>query len=183
MRPVLSILICSLPERKESLDRLLKILDCQIRNCKSEVEYLVDCTPRGIVTTGTKRNHLLEKAHGRYVAYIDDDDIVSLDYVKRILAATDGDPDCVGMVGILSRQFKPDWTFRHSITVSRWCKDKENRIYYRTPNHLNPIKKMLADIVGFKDITISEDRDYSDRIKPLLKTETFIESPIYFYLK
>jgi glycosyltransferase involved in cell wall biosynthesis len=135
------------------------------------------------MTTGFKRNELLRQARGEYIAYIDDDDIVSIDYIKKILLASENDSDCIGMVGILRRLGRVDWTFRHSITVDRWCKDKEKKIYFRTPNHLNPVKRRIADIVGFKSITIGEDRDYSDRLRPMLKTETFIEGPIYFYLK
>jgi len=165
------------------LNRLLAILDKQIDQHKGEVEYLVDSTPRGIMTTGFKRNELLSKAHGEYICYVDDDDIVSMDYVRKIIIAADNDSDCIGMVGILRRMGRPDWSFRHSITVDRWCRDKEKKIYFRTPNHLNPVKRRLADAVRFKSITIGEDRDYSDRLRPLLKTETFIESPIYFYLK
>lgn len=183
MQPVLSILICSLPERIHTLNRLLAILDRQIDRYPGQVEYLVDSTPRGIITTGCKRNELLRQAKGEYIAYVDDDDIVSVDYVGRILLAAKDQNDCIGMVGVLRRIGKPDWTFRHSITVDRWCKDKEKKIYFRTPNHLNPVKRRIADLIKFKNLTVGEDRDYSDRLRPFLKTETFLEGPIYFYLK
>ena len=165
------------------MNRLIAILDKQIDQYPGDVEYLVDSTPRGIMTTGFKRNELLYRAKGEYVAYVDDDDLVSMDYIGRILRAAENDSDCIGMVGIYRRMGKPDWTFRHSITVDHWCKDKEKKIYFRTPNHLNPVKRRLADLTGFNNITIGEDRDYSDRLRPLLHTETFLESPIYFYLK
>jgi len=44
------------------------------------------------------------------------------------------------------------------------------------------VKREHAIATGFKNITYAEDKDYSDRIKPLLKTEVFLERPIYFYL-
>ena len=181
---VLSILICSLPERENQLKRLLKILDEQIDKLPVKcVEYLVDCAGRGVMTTGQKRNDLLARAKGEYICYVDDDDIVSNDYIQKVLEALESKPDCVGMVGVLKRPGVEDWTFRHSITVDRWCSDKEKKIYFRTPNHLNPVKRILADTVAFKNITIGEDHDYSTRLKPLLKTEVFIEGIIYFYLK
>lgn len=181
---VLSILICSLPERENQLKRLLKILDEQINKLSEKcVEYIVDCAPRGIMTTGQKRNSLLMNAKGEYICYIDDDDIVSNDYVEKILEALKTKPDCVGLVGVLKRPGQEDWTFRHSITVERWCSDQTRKIYFRTPNHLNPVRRILADTVAFKNITVGEDHDYSNRLKPLLKTEVFIEGIIYFYLK
>jgi glycosyltransferase involved in cell wall biosynthesis len=161
----------------------MKLLESQIKFRTNEVEILVDIAPRGIITTGFKRNDLLRQAKGEYICYVDDDDLVSIDYIKKILLAAENDHDCIGMVGILRSTGEPDWTFRHSITVDRWCKDRQKKIYFRTPNHLNPVKRRIAYLVGFKDITIGEDRDYSDRLRPLLKTETFIEDPIYYYLK
>jgi hypothetical protein len=46
---------------------------------------------------------------------------------------------------------------------------------------LNPIKRKIALSVGFLDISVGEDYDYSLRLKPLLKTEVYIKTPIYFY--
>ena len=180
LNPVLSILICHLPEREVSYLALLDQLGIQT---SGNVEVLVDDTPRGVLTIGEKRNNLLASSTGRYVAYIDDDDLIAGNYVRLILNAAREDNDCIGMTGILRRKDKPDWQFRHSITVGRWCKDRNRHIYFRTPNHLNPIKADIAKSVGFVPISHGEDRDYSDRIRPLLKTETFIEQAIYIYQK
>jgi GT2 family glycosyltransferase len=177
--PVLSILICSMPEREQKLNALLTFLASRSRNLP--VEIIVFNSPRGGFTTGYKRNVLLSESKGKYVAFIDDDDMVSDNYVSKILEAAKNDSDCIGIVGIYRKRGRSDWTFRHSITVTKWCKDSANCIYYRTPNHLNPIKREFAIKAGFPEITVGEDRSYSDRVRPMLKTETFIEDRIYFY--
>lgn len=55
-------------------------------------------------------------------------------------------------------------------------------VYYRNPNHLNPVKKELAIQVPYKEINFGEDKDYSERLFPLLKTEVYISGIIYYYL-
>ena len=123
---------------------------------------------------------LLEESQGEYVAFVDDDDLVSNDYVGFILRAIDREPDVVGLHGIITTNGKNAKPFIHSIKYKTWFEN--NGIYYRYPNHLNPVKRVLALQVKFPDKSHGEDRDYSDRLFPLLKTEVMIEDPIYFYL-
>lgn len=173
----LSILICHIPTRQKQLARLKAIIDAQTNPA---VEVLVDA---GTGHTGLKRNRLVGKSSGKYVAFVDDDDIVAYNYIDLVTAAIAGEPDCVGIVGIVRKNGCQDWTFRHSITVERWCKDKRNHIYFRTPNHLNPIKRDIVTQVMFNSgMTWGEDRDFSERIRGRLKTEVFVDDPIYIYL-
>lgn len=173
---ILSILICSLEERKISLDRLLSVLNSQINE---SVEILIETDNRE-KTTGAKRNVLLEKAKGEYIAFIDDDDLVSNEYVSNILNAVKNNPDCCSLCGDLIRK-RGTKRFKHSISYSTWF--SKDGIYYRCPNHLNPVKRELALKVKFKNITKEEDIDYSVRLYPLLKTETEIKDVLYYYLK
>lgn len=173
----LSILICHLPNRRLEIARLMAMLNPQLT---PEVEVKIDA---GEGHTGLKRNRLIESANGQYISFVDDDDLVSYNYIDLVTNAIIHSPDCVGMVGILRKKGQPDWTFRHSITVTRWCKDKTNRVYFRTPNHLNPVKREHACRTMFNSgLTWGEDKDYSDRLRVHLNTERFIEEPIYIYL-
>jgi len=178
---MLSILICSLRSRSRQLDELLKVLAPQCQHGESEYHVALD---DGEMPIGAKRNGLVSRANGKYCCFVDDDDMVDASYVQQILgAARSGEPDCVGMCGFMVKNGKRGWQFRHSITVGRWCKDKKNRIYFRTPNHLNPIKTEIVRRHPFSEINFGEDRAFSDSIRPDLKTEVFVEHPIYFYLQ
>ncbi len=176
MKPKLSILICSLTKRHRTLNELMRKLKEQKTD---RVEILVEIDG-GQITTGAKRNFLLSRAKGDYIAFIDDDDAVSGDYVGKILKAIKTRPDCCGMEGIISfKKRNESRLFIHSIQYKEWY--EMDKVYYRCPNHLSPVKRELALQVGFPDRTVGEDRDYSMRLLPLLKTEVYINGPIYFY--
>lgn len=172
-----SILICHLdnPERRASLQRLLASLYPQCLNKAVEVCIEAD---DGTMTVGEKRNKLLKQAAGEYIAFIDDDDEVTDDYVDRILLALEKKPDCVGIEGRLL-DGKAEFIFSHSIEYSGWY--NVGTVFYRTPNHLNPVRRDLALRIGFEPRSFGEDRLYSDALRRWLKTEKYISKPIYIY--
>lgn len=176
MEKILSILICSLSTRADKLSRLLGVLNPQIND---SVEIIAK-TDNGEIPIGKKRNMLIDEAKGKYIAFIDDDDLVSQDYVKKILEAVKTEPDCCGLQGIITFQGKDPRMFIHSLKYKEWF--EQNNIYYRCPNHLNPVKRELAMQVKFPETNFGEDRDYSTRLLPLLKEEKFITGVIYHYL-
>lgn len=175
----LSILICSLNVRKRQ-DSLQSLLNCLEKQKTPEVEVLVE-KDLGKMSIGHKRNILLKRATGDYISFVDDDDMVSYDYVEQILNATQSSPDCCGIWGILVFQSKNTRRkFVHSIQYNTWF--EKDGIYYRCPNHLSPVKRELALQTSFHSISMGEDKDYSLRLYPLLKTEVMIEPTLYYYL-
>lgn len=181
---ILSILICSLESRRDSLRILLDNLFSQMID---EVQILID-VDNGQKTTGQKRNDLLSSAKGKYIVYIDDDDNVSDDYIQLILEAIKFDCDVVGIHLLMTTNNNPDSECRtyHSIKYKTWYDSpdpdrKGRKMYFRCPNHLNPVKRELAIQARFPDENIGEDKDYSHNLYPLLDTERYIEKPIYYY--
>lgn len=178
MSKTLSILTCTLRKRLHIFENLCKKLEQQIKFLP-QVELLANLDS-GEKSIGQKRNELLCAAKGEYVAFVDDDDLVSNDYISRILKAIKiNNPDCCGIEGLLYNEKQKPQKFIHSIKYPHWY--TKNNIHYRCPNHLNPIKKNLALSVGFKNISSGEDYDFSLRIQPLLKTEVYISGNLYFY--
>lgn len=172
----LSILICSIFSRKNFLDRLLNVLEKQKTD---DVEILVN-SDFSIKKIGEKRNELLDMAQGDYLCFIDDDDLVSDDYISSILDAIKDGPDCVGIEGIMTTNGQNPKKFIHSLRYSKWY--EKNGVYLRCPNHLSPIKSSIAKTVRFPEISHGEDKIYSEKIYSLLKKETYIDRPIYYYL-
>ena len=85
----LSVLICTIPERKEKFDILLNKL--QFLSINKDVEILCDNRARGTVTIGQKRNDLINKSTGDYISFVDDDDDISNNYFDLILNAIETD--------------------------------------------------------------------------------------------
>lgn len=174
--PKLSILICTVPERAREFNKLMAIFNLQKR---SEVEIIVDSTPRGNISVGAKRQKLLECASGKYIVYFDDDDKPSPYYTDEILNALQLSPDCVGFKIMMTTNGINPETCIHSLSNKKW--EKKNGQYLRTVTHFNPVKREIALSVGFKDLRFGEDKDYSDRITPLCKKEIFIDKYLFDY--
>lgn len=172
----LSILICTLPIRVYYRVRLARRLNPQMTG---DVEVLEDNRSTSI-SIGAKRNALLQRAKGDYVAFIDDDDLVSPDYVSLVLGALKDNPDCAELKGIITTDGKDPKPFIHTITCTHW--HEKDGVYWRYPNHLNAIRRELALQAGFPEKSFGEDHDFSTRVKPLLKTQGAIDRTIYHYL-
>ena len=175
---VLSILICTIEGRETELRKLMTKLSPQL---KDSVELLILSDNRE-VTIGKKRDDLLKLASGKYVCFVDDDDMVSADYVDSILYACEYNADCVGIRGVYVVAGRPPKDFVHSVVHKDkgWHETKE--AYFRTPNHLNPIKRSIALKVGFNpDRAHAEDLEFSNAVAPLLETEYYMPNVIYKY--
>lgn len=170
----LSILIATTASRKEMLDILLKGLIVQ---CGPEVEILIDDHETNCI--GKKRNDLLARANGEWQVAIDSDDIVSDDYVSKILEALKFNPDCVGINGIITTDGGNERQWYISKDFGSWY--ERNLIYYRTPNHISPIRTSIARQVGFPEIAFGEDSEFSKRVLSLLKSEVVVRGNIYHY--
>lgn len=174
----LSILIPSLNERKQTLEALRAELDRQIGKRSVQVAHMADDRQLSI---GQKRNMLLMQSVGEYVAFVDDDDTVSVDYVEKVLAALTRNPDCSSLTGQIVFSDGYSRPFIHSLRYDRWIDDHEGKVYYRPPNHLNAVRRDIAVKVGFPAINSGEDRVFSMGIRPLLRTEEWIDGIIYQY--
>lgn len=173
----LSILICSLSKRSHLLKRLTDILDKQVDGINSQ--YLVDID-NGQLKIADKRNKLLGAAIGQYVCFIDDDDLVPEYYVAEILKAVETKPDVVGFNGYMTVNGGIKEPFAISNKYGSWF--KEGNTYYRTINHLCPVRRELALQVKFpRGKQSGEDAEFANALKPLIKAEVFIEKDMYHY--
>lgn len=173
----LSILIPTMPKRIVLLNRLLNILVPQTNNLP--IEIILD-SARGICI-GEKRNNLMMQATGEYVCFIDDDDLVSEDYIVKIMAGINIGVDCCSLNGLYKPDNAKEQTFIHSIKYDNFF-EKDN-ILFRCPNHLNTIKREHAIKCPFPHWDRSEDSNFAFQLRDagLLKTEHVIDGTIYIY--
>lgn len=188
---LLSILIPTLPERSEMLERLLRQINSQLENlgAREKVQVVILSDNREL-TIGAKRNELMRQAKGRYVAFIDDDDEIGSEYFAQVLEGIERyAPDVFGITGVMrwqrSRTLRTNHRFTHSIEYSRWFDRGQGKLkeYFRPPNHLNPMRREIAIQFPFKEVSFAEDKDWSERIanSGLLVKECRINPPIYYY--
>lgn len=182
---LLSICIATMPKRRAMLDRLVaeiyrqrddvRPLNSDFRRC---VEVVVDAEDG---TIGEKRQRLLERSNGRFVAFVDDDDMISHDYVWRIVGALQDSPtvDCVAINGLMTTAGSRGERFVHALGYE-W--GERDGVHYRSPNHLSPVRRDLALAAGFPAQNHGEDHAYSVKLQPLLKNQATIGSdPVYYY--
>ncbi len=179
---LLSICICSIFTRANFLDRLLAVLRPQL---SQRVELLL-AIDAGQVSIGQKRQRLLEQARGEFVVFIDDDDLVSPDYVRQILTAIYRNPTA-DAITYLSRRFC-DGAFEANCSYSLRNASNEGSVvidgfktYTRWPYHVTPIRRTIALQVGFTNQDFLEDTVFAQRLRPLLHSEEHIQAYLYEY--
>lgn len=177
----LSILICSLEYRWIYLDRLYNVLKPQLTD-DVQIHVGVD---NGDNTIGYKRNILLNSAEGKYVAFIDDDDLIPDNYIELLIKAIDTNCDCASLKGMYSVDGKESGIFEHSLKYKAWKTTNNEIKYERYPNHLNMIRASIAKQFKFPEINHGEDHDWSTQLHKsgLLKTEHYIPDILYYYRK
>lgn len=138
---------------------------------------------------GFRRNVLLQRAESKYVCFFDDDDMPTESYLSNLCIGMLADKDCCSLKGIYTINGQNPEIFEHSIKYNSWKTNEgvlyPNVKYERPPNHLNCIKSEIAKQFKFKDLSHGEDSDWSNMIHQsgLIKTEHYIDTPIYQYLK
>lgn len=181
---LLSLLIPTITSRQQLFAQLYESLQLQIRESQwaSEVEILFELDS-GEASIGQKRNVLVSRASGLFVAFIDDDDLVSPDYVDLICSAITRRPeiDCIGIKGVITFRGSHPQKFFYSLRYTDFF--SRNHTYFRPPYHLNPMRREIAARYQFLNVSYSEDFEWAQQIRRdgALKSEEFINSVIYCY--
>ena len=176
----LSILILTLPTRIDSYARLIKSLNQQVieNNLIHRVQILTLCDTKEI-SVGEKRNILLNKSIGRYVCFIDDDDVIATNYLSVIMSALNSNADVITFCGdYVENEIRTPF----SISMVHRGNYNHTNMFYRLPNHLCPVKREIALSCQFTDKNFGEDSDYAEKINKYLKNEYHIQEKLYFYM-
>lgn len=170
----LSILIPSLCGRTHLLSRLLSILNPQITK-DIEILISIDNADKQI---GQKRNELVLQAQGKYIVFIDDDDLISEDYIKEIMIGIAKDVDYIGFEqrfhDVIRNRIKKIITH-----IGNW--NKTDEIYYKGVEHICVIRRNLAIQYKFPINSFGEDKEWGLEMDKLCKTEYYIDKVLYFY--
>lgn len=182
--PRLSLLVLTVPRRVRTyFPRLVGSLCAQADDYKGQVEVLALFDNR-TRTIGTKRNALLDLAVGDYVAFIDDDDRVAMDFVRQVLVALDAHPgvDLVLYDAVVERPGRPDCLCRYDVTMEKPVFDPEPwRNYLGPPAHHHVWRAGLAKQFRFPDRNTGEDFAWTLAARTRVATWCYVHKSLYFY--
>ena len=158
-----SVLIPTMPGRESGLQSLITSIREKVeRLCPAlRIEFCLSFDNRES-SIGAKRQRLVEKASGKYLSFIDDDDSITDAYVEDVAELVKSGCHTMRLRGDMS-----GYTFIHSTAIT--LKDpmvtlSDPPIFQRPPNHLNPMMSDIAKLVPFQDAVRGEDIDWTVRL-------------------
>jgi len=126
---LLTVVVPAIPRRmKHGLMTVMDMLLTQSEGKPVEIMCLLDNFARNL---SEKRNMAVKNAKGRFISFVDDDDLIEPDYIDEILKAIRENPkaDCV-VFDVLVHGYTPE------PKISQYDKDFEDKPYKRKPNHV-----------------------------------------------
>lgn len=169
-----SVLVPTVPQRTHKLHKLLSRLDPQVE--RPDVELLVLRDNRSM-TIGEKRNRLRAAARGEYVAFVDDDDMVTEDYVSTLLGAVSSRVDVINFL-VRVEGHGPPKLCRYGLALRDANLESE---YQRRPNHIMAWRRAVALEVPFADLAFGEDTRWAEEVTRHAKSELIIPRVLYTY--
>ena len=176
MKIQLSILTPTIPGRESQLLKLTEKLQKQIGDLPVEHLSLCDNRKRSI---GAKRQSLVDIAQGKYIAFCDDDDDISDNYVEEILKAICVDSDVI--------TFEQDSFYNdHYSKVVFGLNNPDqgftpNGITLRAPWHVCAWKKSNVKTCQFGESNYGEDLVWSRQARRRVLTAFHIAKVLHTY--
>jgi hypothetical protein len=152
-----TVMIATIPGREEKLQTLLASIREKVNRLTPELrlEICLDFDNRES-SIGDKRQRLLQRAAGKYLSFVDDDDAITDAYVEDVWGMIRGNFHTMRLWGKIG-----DYRFMHSTSVKLTDPMATEHIFQRPPNHLNPMLSDVAKLAPFKDATRGEDLDWT----------------------
>jgi glycosyltransferase involved in cell wall biosynthesis len=176
MKLLLSILTPTIPGREKQLAALQSKIAAQ--DAGYHVEHLSLCDNR-TRTIGGKRQSLVDIARGEYIAFVDDDDDISDDYVASLLEAIESGADVI--------------TFRqraiynglesevHFGLNNRDMPFQPGGITLRAPWHVCAWKRSVVDGCQFLECSYGEDLAWCLQARRRVKTGFHVDKVLHTY--
>ncbi len=174
--PRFSILIPSVPARRAAAAALYDELEHQAEGLDVEILLLLDNHKRSI---GKKREALVQASRGRYVAFVDDDDTVSGNYVQAIIEASELNPGVITFDSSCVIDGAQAVRIRHGLSNDNEQYNPAG--FKRKPWHINAWPGDLARAWPFPDLNYGEDWPWCESMLRFVRTERHIDDVLYHY--
>lgn len=180
--PLLSILTPACWERVHQCHALHESIMRQPGSAQIEHLVLYDNRHRSV---GLKRQALLDAARGRFIAFVDDDDAVSGDYVPQILATIQQHPECDVIT------FDEHATYNgkaFTVHFQHGAKDEnlildgpDDQVITRGPWHVCAWKREAIRHCQFLDCNYGEDAAWVKQARMHVKSPHHIDAILHHY--
>jgi glycosyltransferase involved in cell wall biosynthesis len=184
-----SILILSIPSRFDKFKKIFDKLQTQCGKSKNvEILALIDNKSKHIAD---KRNDLLQAAQGKYIAFLDDDDDISDDYISSIIEViTNTDVDIITFnqkCSIDGEEMNVSFDMGNAREGLSRTLDNKLKNILRPPYHICVWRTDIAKTEKFERIyssdgQSSEDYHWTKRLYPKIKTEQKINKILHHYI-
>lgn len=186
---ILSILIPSIPEHFDMLEKLTDELHRQIIELNTihptlgEVEVLIDNSIRflgGGLSIGKKREKLVRRSNGKYLCFLDVDDMPAPNYVETLVRLCQHGADVVTFRNLTKTDHY--WTIV-DMSLNYHVNDQASPSFItrRKPWHICPVKTEFAKLYDFDDINYSEDSNWIDKVLRHCTTEVHTDAVLHQY--
>lgn len=186
---ILSILIPTIPDRHSIFIELYGKLWRQIYHVHinhttlGEIEWISDNSKSfldGGLSIGKKREALVQRAQGKYLCFLDDDEDIAPNYVETLVRLCNTNAD----VCTFSNLTKTD-TYWCVVDMSLNNTDNEeatpDRIVKRRPWHICPVKTEYAKLYEFDDSNYGEDWQWFSKVLTHCETEAKTNQILHCY--
>lgn len=181
---LLSVLVLSIPSRLEKclIPTYNKLLAQIGDETAVEVLTLVDNKSMSI---GEKRQSLVQSARGKWIAFLDDDDAVSEDYIQTCLNTIRTKPaDVITFeqhCTVNGKEFKVDFRMGNPHEGLKHNPDGTLGDIKRPPYHMCLWAAKIAKNIPFKPVSYGEDIEWCSRMYPFVSSETHLDKVLHYY--
>lgn len=147
------------------------------------VEFLIDDDRRfldGGLSIGKKRQKLVEMASGKYLCFLDDDEIIAPNYLETLVRLCNEDKDVCTFRNLT--KLDNFWTVVDmSLSHTENEQATPNAIVKRRPWHICPVRSEFAKRYEFEDSNYGEDWQWFERVLSHCQTEAKTDAIIHQY--
>lgn len=177
---ILSILIPSIPERRNQLLQLTNELYRQVLQLQTthpslgSVEILVDDSIKfteGGLSIGGKRELLKQRASGKYLCFLDDDDYPTPNYIETLVRLCNEGQHIVTFRTLIKNDHYWSIIDMNLDTLINQEVSPHGTIN-RTPWHICPVLSEIAKKETFSDLNHNEDWTWMERVLKNVTTQS-----------
>lgn len=129
---------------------------------------------------GKKREALVQRADGKYLCFLDDDETIAPNYLETIVRLCHKNADVVTFRNFTTTDFY--WTVV-DMSLENEINEEANpdRIVRRRPWHICPVKSEYAKLYSFPDTNYGEDWTWFEKVLKHCENESHTDAILHAY--